>query len=114
MKELLNKLKDKVCSEWNDYYNSLLLLPKEDIICESYKTSHYGEVADFFTCLDSDDWCPFDEDFIARMLEYKGSIIKKIYDTWMDFCNPEKFNFFTPEGLSDIIWLTFHKNEGGF
>ena len=115
MKELLNKLKDKVCSEWNDYYNGLLEFSKEDIICKSYKTAHYDEVADFFACLDADDWCPFDEEFITLMLEYEGSILRKIYNAWMDFCNPEKFNFFTPDGLSDVIWFAFHKkNEGGF
>jgi hypothetical protein len=114
MEKLFQQLSERIKSEWNDYYNNLIILSKEKIIEKSYEISHYGEVVDFLVYLDPDEWCPFDQDFIARMLEYKGSIIKKIYDTWIDFCNPEKFNFFTPDGLTDIIWFTFHKNEGGF
>jgi hypothetical protein len=114
MEKLLKQLSERINSEWKDYYNNLIVLSKEEIIEKSYEISHYGEVVDFLINLDLDEWYPFDEDFITLMLQHKGSIIKKIYDTWMDFCNPEKFNFFTPEGLSDIIWFTFHKNEGGF
>lgn len=115
MEKLFQQLSDRISSEWNDYYNGLIVLSKEEIIIKAYEISHYDEVAHFLMRLvDPDEWCPFDDDFISCMLQYKGSIIKKVCDTWFDFCNPEKFNFFSPAGLADIIWITFHRNEGGF
>ena len=104
--EIINKVIDKVHNEYLDYFDELKKLDKEEIINKAYEIAHYNEVDDFFCNIDT-EYPPFDIFIFENMLKYDGRIIEKVWEGWLDYSHPERFNFFCYEDLTDIVLWEF-------
>lgn len=77
--------------------------PPIEIVRNAYQLACYNEINDlicdsdlFFDSMMDDDWL---EEF--EMPE-KVNMVEAVYDDWLDYSNPERYNFFNWEDLIDI------------
>ena len=76
----------------------------------AYEIAHYNEIQAYFEDMEETD---FNNDWkeLFDGLDPDIEIMKSIYRSWLDYSHPEYYNFFTYEGLIDIIknWLENHQ-----
>lgn len=104
--EKLDKVQERLEKEYAEIIAPYLKQPPKVAINDAYRLAHYNEIVDFFDMVDY-EYPPFDEFIFDNILKYDGNIIEKIWKDWLDYSHPERFNFFTYEGLSDIILWSF-------
>jgi len=104
----IKELQAKIRSDYEELIAPFLKLKPKEIINHAYELAHYNEIADLFENLDVDsDW--FDDTVIDNLINYQGNILIRIYRSWMNYAHPENYNFFTFEGLIDIIRYEFRR-----
>lgn len=102
-------LKEKIDTQYNDWVESRIKqhTPKQ-LIDNAYYYAHYNEVYDFIDSIDEDEEdCCFDEKTIDKMLSCDEDIMNRVFNTWICYNHPERYNFFTYEDLVDIIRYAF-------
>ena len=104
-KEKLEKIQKRIDKDWSTFVQPFNL-DKDDAIRDAYRIAHANEIEDFFYNID-EEYPPFDEFVFDNMLKYKGNIIEKIWEDWLRYIHPERYNFFNYEDLCDIIIWSF-------
>ena len=68
----------------------------------AYEYAHYNEILDFFENMDDHE---FDEYWkeIVDGCKHTDTILRGIYEMWLDYSHPERYNFFCYEDLTGII-----------
>ena len=89
-------------------YNTLIESIKtvEQAINNAYKIAHYNEIYEFIDTLfdDSDiDTAKKLEKHITLLLKTNLNIIEIVWDSWLSYSHPERYNFFDWDDLFDII-----------
>ena len=102
----LDKVRDRIAKDYKPLVEEYLKQDKLDIIHDAYRLAHYNEVADFFDNVDYED-PPFSEITFDKILKYKGNVIVRVWESWLDYSHPERFNFFCYEDLTEIIEYAF-------
>jgi len=99
----IKKLKAKIKKDYEELIKlDLEELSKMELINKAYELAHYNEVEDLFAYYEEDcEW--FDKDEIKAIINYDENFIKKVWDTWLDYNRPERYNFFMIEDLIEII-----------
>ena len=105
-KEKLEKVLERIAKDYKPLIQEYLTKQPIDIINDAYRLAHYNEIADFFDSIDN-EYPPFDEEIFDNILKYKGNVILKVWESWLDYSHPERFNFFCYEDLADIISWEF-------
>ena len=105
-KKKLEKVQKRIEKDYQKIVEVMLELDKTDIINDAYRLAHYNEVADFFDCIDY-EYPPFEEDVFDHILKYDGNAIQRVWESWLEYCHPERYNFFTYEDLVGIISYAF-------
>lgn len=105
-KEKLEKVRERIAKDYKPLVEECLKQDKLDIIHDAYRLAHYNEIADFFDNIDY-EYPPFDEEIFDNILNYEGNVIEKVWDSWLSYSHPERYNFFCYEDLVDIFCLEF-------
>lgn len=95
----LNQLLSKLDAE----YEKLVSLNNGDpkfFLNRAYEYAHYNEILDYFQNQEIDD---FNEDWRDIIPDNAENIISGIWNSWLNYNHPEYYNFFTYEGLCDIM-----------
>ena len=74
-----------------------------DAIDNAYEFAHYNEIKSFFTDYDADEFFENDMDLLDKALTTNKNIIQHIWNCWLNYNHPERYNFFFYENLWDII-----------
>lgn len=68
---------------------------------KAYEFAHYNEIKYFFDNMEEKE---YKEDWEELIENRKGEdILQGIYNNWLDYAHPERYNFFAPEDLVGII-----------
>lgn len=102
----LDKVRDRIIKDYQSLVEEYLEEEKTDIINDAYRLAHYNEIADFFDNIDY-EYPPFREIIFDKILKYEGNIIVRVFESWLDYSHPERFNFFYYEDLAEIIEYAF-------
>ena len=112
-------------------YNTLIESIKtvEQAINNAYKIAHYNEIYEFIDTLFDDDYIYTAKKLkkhITLLLKTNLNIIEIVWDSWLSYSHPERYNFFDWDDLFDIIkyaweqklyelfldkWIEEHKKE---
>lgn len=87
-------------------YNTLIESIKtvEQAVNNAYKIAHYNEICDFISELfDNIDFIERLEKHITLLLKTNLNIIEIVWDSWLDYSHPERYDFFDWDDLVDII-----------
>jgi len=72
----------------------------------AYEYAHYNEIQAYFDNMDDEE---YNEDWKELIDECKctDKILEGVYNDWLDYSHPERYNFFCYEDLKGIIkyWL---------
>lgn len=107
--EKYEKLCEKIVDDWNRFVQPWNM-DKEDAIRDAYRIAHANEIEDIFCNVDIDE-PPFDDEEVDKMLNCNENIIQKVWDSWMSYSHPERYNFFAYEDLLDIIRCALFQKE---
>ena len=102
IEEKYEKVLDKLEEDYSSIVRDLLTKDKIDIINNAYAIAHYNEIVDVFDGLDEYS-CLWDEELFDKILNTKENILIKVWDSWLNYSHPERYNFFCYEDLIDII-----------
>ena len=102
----LEQVRERIAKDYKPLVEEYLKKEKIEIINDAYRLAHYNEIVDFFDNVDY-EYPPFDEEIFDRILNYEGNVILKVWESWLDYSHPERFNFFCYEDLTDIICWEF-------
>lgn len=105
-KEKLEKVLERIAKDYKPLIEEYLKKKKIEIINDAYRLAHYNEIADYFDNVDY-EYPPFDEEIFDNILNYEGNVIEKVWDGWLSYSHPERYNFFCYEDLTDIISWEF-------
>ena len=104
----LQKLQAKLDLEFNELVDEGLKWSIEHdenesvyFIDHAYAFAHYNEVKAFFDNMEEEDYVN-DWQGLIEMKENED-ILKGVYGDWLDYCHPERYNFFCYEDLTSII-----------
>lgn len=107
-----NKIKlsvDKIEKDYENAISNLLATKRENeterdfLIRNAYMVAHYNEIDSFFCDVDYDDFFDEEEELLEKIINSNKNTIEHIYQNWLDYCHPERYNFFCYECLWDII-----------
>ena len=104
----LKQFNEKLANE----YNELVAKGNEDyrfFLNNAYEYAHYNEIVDFFEYLDEEEYNENWRDLIGECTE---NVLTGVWNSWLNYNHPERFNFFCYEDLIDIIrYYLRHKEE---
>lgn len=105
-KEKLEQIQARMEKDYKELIEEYLKKNKTDIINDAYRLAHFNEIVDFFDCID-EEYPPLEEEEIDKILDYQGNAIYNVFDSWLNYGHPERYNFFCYEDLVDIIRYAF-------
>jgi hypothetical protein len=81
----------------------------QHVIDNAYAIAHYNEVYDF--CVDCYLGCNYEDEALEfatdeavnELLKRDENLVKRVYEDWLNYNHPERYNFFCYEDLTDII-----------
>ena len=78
-------------------------------INNAYKFAHYNEIQSYFENMDEEEYKE-DWEELVNECKHTDMILQGVYDYWLDFSHPERFNFFCYEDLIQILkdWFKFY------
>ena len=81
-------------------------------INHAYRFAHYNEIQDFFADMEEENYEEHWKDLVSEC-DLSGNTLDRIYTQWLNYNHPEYYNFFTYEGLVEILEYFFktHKKE---
>ena len=100
------KLQQELLKRNEKDYNTLIESIKtvEQAINNAYKIAHYNEIYEFInTLFDSIYFIEKLEKHIALLLKTNLNIIEIVWDSWLSYNHPERYNFFDWDDLFDIV-----------
>jgi len=100
--EKLKQVYEKLDKDYQSVIKEYLNKDKVAIINDAYRIAHYNEIADYFDCVDA-EYPPFDDDVFDSILNRKDNIFEIVFQSWMSYSHPERYNFFSYEDLGGII-----------
>lgn len=106
MKVTYTKFIDKISKDYWAIIDLELEKDKRDIIANAYELSHYAELYDLLSCIYPKDFKDNIE-LWTKIYNCEENVYKKIYDDWLDYEHPERYNFFCYEDLIEIVQYTF-------
>ena len=68
---------------------------------KAYEFAHYNEIKYFFDNMDEEDYLENWQELVEG--KEGEDILQGIYNYWLDFSHPERYNFFCYEDLIPII-----------
>lgn len=91
-------------------YDGLVALGNKNyefFLNKAYEYAHYNEIMDYFENMDEEDW---KNDWQKLVGKRKENVLSGIWNCWLCYNHPEYYNFFTYEGLCDIMkyYFTHH------
>lgn len=104
----LQKLQEKLNLEFNKLVEEGMKWSVEHdenesvyFINNAYAFAHYNEVQAFFDNMEEED---YNNDW-KRLIESNKNkdILRGVYEDWLDYNHPERYNFFCLEDLTSII-----------
>ena len=102
----LEQFKDKLHKE----YHELVVEGDEKwtfFLNNAYQFAHYNEIVDYFDNMEEEDW---EENWKEIVGEREEDVLLGIWNSWLNYNHPEYYNFFTYEGLCDIMKYYFEHN----
>lgn len=68
----------------------------------AYEYAHYNEILAYFEDMEEDDWDENWRELVNKCI-HTDRVLRGVYEFWLDFSHPERFNFFCYEDLISII-----------
>lgn len=106
MSKEFENFRAKIEHDYNEIYSEMLEKSKGELINSAYELAHYNEIVNICDCLsdnEEDGWSPFNKEEYQEMADRKDNILKVVWESWLNYSHPERYNFFEYESLIDII-----------
>lgn len=108
--QLMNKLSNRINKEYEELMATFKMGGVEECINNAYQIAHLNEVYDLISTIE--DWeeeeSPFDTEDIEIILMNEDNLLTMVFNSWLNYNHPERYNFFQFEDLLDIVkyaWL---------
>lgn len=88
-------------------YEELVAKGKQDyhfFLDNAYEYAHYNEIISVFEYMEEEDW---EENWKDLIGECEENVLTGIWEDWLNYNHPERYNFFCWEDLFDIIKYYF-------
>lgn len=73
----------------------------------AYEIAHKNEITDVICDCCDPEYPPFEDDVCDNALKCEDNLLEVIYNSWMGYNHPERYNFFCYEDLIDVCKYTF-------
>lgn len=104
----IERLIKRIEKDYTEVANEFNELEKKQIMDRAYELAHYNEITDLICeSVDVND-PPFSVGACKKALKHKGNLLKMVYNSWLNYNHPERYNFFAYEDLIDICDYAFN------
>lgn len=108
--QAMEKLVSRVSKDYEELMATFKMGGVEKCINNAYEIAHINEVYDLMETIENweESDSPFEIEDIEIILMNEDNLLTMVFNSWLNYNHPERYNFFTYEDLIDIVryaWL---------